>query len=376
MTDSDGVELGRRHEAASDSGSAVPRVSVVMSVYNGEPYLRAAIDSILKQTLTELEFIIVDDGSTDGSKAIIDSYVDPRIVRLRHAQNLGMGHAYNRAFRIARGEFIAMQDADDLSLPDRLLTEATCLRQDPQVGVIGTAFYEANAEGEPINVIAPAPTDTGVRWQMLFITPLCHGSMMFRRRLVEDNELYYEASPPVEDYEFLTKLLKRTRVACLAAPLYVYRRHGKSTRDRLSSETTPAVLAISSRQITALLPERRLTQSDIEALHRCLYPKEITTAAMSSCVMMFQLFAAFEQQQGIDLHVVHCLRRDWIKRTLARIRATQWREIWISGYFSSILKYDPMALAVVAPPELLKRIVGRVGLRRSRKNGRPSRVAL
>ncbi|MGC8880316.1 MAG: glycosyltransferase family 2 protein, partial [Anaerolineae bacterium] len=94
-----------------------PAISVIMAVYNGARYLREAVDSILNQTFTDFEFIIVDDGSTDETPAVLDEYNDPRIVRLRNAHNLGLTKSLNRGLHVARGRYIARQDADDLSYP-------------------------------------------------------------------------------------------------------------------------------------------------------------------------------------------------------------------------------------------------------------------
>ena len=99
-----------------------PKVSVLMSVYNGERYLREAVESILNQTFTDFEFIIIDDGSTDSSRAILASFDDPRIVLLQNETNIGLTRSLNEGLSLARGKYIARQDADDASLLERLET--------------------------------------------------------------------------------------------------------------------------------------------------------------------------------------------------------------------------------------------------------------
>ena len=123
-----------------------PRISVVMSVFNGLPYLRKAIDSILCQTFDDFEFIIVDDGSTDGSANVIRAYHDDRIV-LVERQHEGFIDGINFAVEMARAELVSRMDADDISLPDRLQTQYDWMRQNPGVGVLGTGFELIDSEG-------------------------------------------------------------------------------------------------------------------------------------------------------------------------------------------------------------------------------------
>jgi len=96
-----------------------PKISVIMSVYNGEKYLGEAIDSVLGQTFTDFDFIIVNDGSTDGSPGIIQSYRDERIRVINNEKNIGLTKSLNKAIKESGGEYIARQDADDISLPER-----------------------------------------------------------------------------------------------------------------------------------------------------------------------------------------------------------------------------------------------------------------
>ena len=119
--------------------AAEPKVSVVMSVYNGAKYLREAVDAVLAQTFSQFELIIVDDGSVDGTQEILAGCSDARIRLLRNDRNLGPAVARNRALAAARGEYIAIQDADDASAPARLATHFAYLRPHPDVVLLGSA---------------------------------------------------------------------------------------------------------------------------------------------------------------------------------------------------------------------------------------------
>ena len=125
-----------------------PKINVIMSVYNGEKYLKQAIESILKQTYTNFRFIIVDDGSNDSSFDIIKSFTDERIVIIRNDRTQGLTRSLNKALRTANGEYIARQDADDISLSNRLKSQIDFLEKHPEVELLGTGVYLINEKGE------------------------------------------------------------------------------------------------------------------------------------------------------------------------------------------------------------------------------------
>src|SRR3990172_2066353 len=111
-------------------------MTVLMPVYNGEPYLASAVESILGQSFADFEFLIIDDGSTDRSCEIVRGYADPRIRLLRNSSNRGVIATLNRGLEEAHGEYLARMDADDISLPDRLAQPGAVLDAHPEVGVL------------------------------------------------------------------------------------------------------------------------------------------------------------------------------------------------------------------------------------------------
>jgi len=115
-----------------------PKISVIMSVYNGEKYLREAIESILNQTFRDFEFIIINDGSTDKTSEILSSYNDPRIVIINNKRNIGLTKSLNKGLKMVKGEYIARQDADDVSLPERLERMVNFLDMNRDVGLLGS----------------------------------------------------------------------------------------------------------------------------------------------------------------------------------------------------------------------------------------------
>jgi glycosyltransferase involved in cell wall biosynthesis len=128
-----------------------PKVTVLMPVYNGEKYLREAIESILNQTFIDFEFLIINDGSTDRSVEIIESYSDPRIRLVHNERNMKLIATLNKGLELARGEYIARMDCDDISLPERLAKQVAFMDANPEVGVLGTAFQTIDSYGKSLN---------------------------------------------------------------------------------------------------------------------------------------------------------------------------------------------------------------------------------
>ena len=121
-------------------GITLNRISIIMPAYNAEKYIREAIESILNQTYTDFEFIIINDGSTDKTKEIIKSYSDPRIVYMENEENSGIVVTLNKGLKCAQGEYIARMDSDDISLPDRFEKQIAYMDKHKDVGVLGTSI--------------------------------------------------------------------------------------------------------------------------------------------------------------------------------------------------------------------------------------------
>src|SRR5258708_4985868 len=122
------------------------KVSALMCVFNGKRFLAEAIDSILSQKWSEFELVIVDDGSTDSTAEILSAYTDPRVVLIKNPRNLGLVASLNRGLAVARGEYIARQDADDISCRERISDQVQFLEQHKNVAVIGTDYVEVHTD--------------------------------------------------------------------------------------------------------------------------------------------------------------------------------------------------------------------------------------
>jgi glycosyltransferase involved in cell wall biosynthesis len=222
-----------------------PRIDVIMSVYNGENYLKEAIQSVLKQTYTNFKFIIVDDGSNDSSFDIIDSFEDKRIEVIRNGRSEGLTKRMNKAFRVAQGKYVARQDADDVSLPSRFESQVDFLEKHPEVDVLGTGIYlideEGNRSGE--RTTHPSPS----RQIFLERNEVFHGSAMIRRDALEAVGGYNELFKYSQDYDLWLRLAKEHNIRNLQTPLYAFRIHKSSVS--LSKTREQILFEIVARKI-------------------------------------------------------------------------------------------------------------------------------
>jgi GT2 family glycosyltransferase len=202
-------------------------VSVVMPVHNALPHLEAAVRSILAQTFAEFEFVILDDGSTDGSSEQLDMWArrDSRVRVIRSEHNLGPAASSNTVVRHARGELIARMDADDISDPDRLRRQLELLGERRDAGLVGTLCDVIEGSGCTIR----GPDHWRADRRSWFV-PFPHGSIMYRRELFERIGGYREECVFWEDQDFVLRMSAQAKVLTIPAALYQHRHSRISTR--------------------------------------------------------------------------------------------------------------------------------------------------
>jgi len=191
-----------------------PVISVIMPVYNAKEFLSEAINSILDQTFSNLEFIIIDDYSSDGSSEIINKFAnqDDRIVSIKNNINLGVTKSLNKGINLSRGKYIARMDADDISFPDRFSIQIEYLESHPETGVLGTGLFYINESGQITGrSIMPNSTDL-IRWLLLFDSCLIHPSVLIRSDLLKSNGGYNESIIFAQDYDLWTRLICHSEI--------------------------------------------------------------------------------------------------------------------------------------------------------------------
>lgn len=228
-----------------------PRVTVLLPVYNGADFLRPAIDSILAQSVSDFELLVIDDGSTDGSREIVGACGDSRIRLIENGRNLGLIATLNRGLDLARGEFIARMDADDFSQPERFARQLAYLDAHPNIGGCGTWFEKCSDQG---GVTMRMPETPGlIRLFLVFDNPFLHSSMMLRRRLLDEHGLRYDpAYPHTEDYDLWVRCSERMDLANVPAVLMRYRDHPGNVSHRYGHEQDTAAGRVRARQLRQL----------------------------------------------------------------------------------------------------------------------------
>ena len=208
----------------TDATHRGPRVSIVLAVYNGERHLRAAIHSLLTQTFTDFELIVVNDGSTDRSRDIVLASSDPRIRLLDNPQNLGLTPSLNRGIDAARGEFIARLDADDVATPNRLACQVAFLDRHPEIALVGSWWRRIDEKGRRLGREQSPLDHTLLRWSLLFYCPFTHSSVTWRRNAVNDEVGQYDSAfSYAMDWEYWSRIASRLRVANIGRVLANYR---------------------------------------------------------------------------------------------------------------------------------------------------------
>lgn len=236
-----------------------PRISVAMSVYNDDLFLTEAIESILGQSFGDFEFLIVDDGCTDGSGAIIDEYArrDSRI-RPIHQSNRGLIASLNRAIGEARAPLIARMDGDDVALPERFARQVAFLDAHPECGVVGTNFHNIDAAGRVTECVDLHPLDhDGILAALGHYSPICHPSVMMRRAALVGVGGYRPAYCYCEDFDLWLRLSMRTRLANLPDRLLHYRRSESqvSIRQAVGQQRNAAIALLAHAERLADRPD-------------------------------------------------------------------------------------------------------------------------
>lgn len=231
-----------------------PAVTVLMPVYNGEKYLREAIESILGQTFTDFEFLIINDGSSDASVDIIGSYRDQRIRLVNNDKNLGLIAALNRGLELAAGKYLARMDCDDISLPERLARQVAYMDSHQETAVCGTWFRKFGAGKDKL--VRWHPTSPGIRCGLLFDSMIAHPTVMLRQQFLKKHGLYYDpACRNAEDYALWIDVAEYGDLANLDEVLLLYRVH--------SAQITQSA-AEGQRYTASLLRLRQLQKMGIE----------------------------------------------------------------------------------------------------------------
>ena len=267
----------------------IPVVSILMPVFKTAPYLREAMDSILSQTFTDYELIVLDDCSPDEAADILDTYADSRIVRYRGEKNVGLSNVLNIGIGMARGKYIARMDSDDLSSPDRLKIQVDFLEAHPEIDLVSVGMQLFGAK-EEIWIRERNPEK--VKINALFHSPILHASSMWRKDSFENNGLRFrQEMVPSEDYDLWTRaMVKGLKLVNLPQVLYKYRIHSAqaTTNTEMTAEKDRQV---QQNYLCAALPS--LSVRNREAFPGKLWPvffANITSGFFDKVLLVKRLY--------------------------------------------------------------------------------------
>ncbi len=287
-------------------------ITVLLPVYNGERYLQETIQSLLAQTYTNFELLIVDDGSTDSSLEIIESFADDRIKILKNKERLKLSGALNRGMKEAKGKYIARMDADDIAFPDRLQRQFEYMEQHPDVGMCGTAI-EIFGEVKTRNDIYPKTAEE-IKAYALFDCPFCHPTVMMRRDLFIKHDLWYDGTYyPTEDYELWTRAIDLFPTVNLDEVLLRYRVHDKS----MTGSDWDAMDKQAARSIKKFLDKLKIQWTDDELeMHR-----NIGRGRSCQCSLLEIIHADTWLQKLLD---VNTKEKQYAKKSLSDMLSLVW----------------------------------------------------
>ena len=281
-----------------------PKVTVLMPVYNGEKYIRPAIESILRQTYKDFEFLIINDGSTDESVNIIKSYHDDRIRVVNNKINLKLIQTLNNGIKLSRGKFIARMDCDDISMPVRLEKQVHFMENNPEVGVLGTGIIVIDEKGRHLKKYRYPSRNSHIRWSLCFYSPIVHPTVMIRRHLLLDCCGYNKKMLHAEDYDLWCRLCHRTKLSNLEEYLLYLRKHERNITKDYFWIHLRNVVRINKRfvnELTGLDVEEKTIES-IKTKNFRKYDGQIR--AFQYVMKLFDHFIHNEKLQKIDKKLI------------------------------------------------------------------------
>ncbi len=280
----------------------MPQVSVLMPVYNNEAYVKEAIESMLNQTYSDFELIVLDDCSTDNSANVIKQFDDKRIIYHCNAKNLGLANNLNVGLKMARGKYIARMDGDDISLPTRLQTQVDFLERNTDIDLCSCGLEKFGTEHD-IWIRETNPEQ--VKITMLFYSPILHASSVWRREVFEKHNLYYNQDAfPAEDYDLWARAVFYCKLVNMPQVLYRYRIHGiqvTKTDDRAENR----IQDIRNRYLTKALPS--LSNEDrVAFIDKYLQQTDATLKNVKVLKPIYKAVVKANKQDGFfDTHLLN-----------------------------------------------------------------------
>ncbi len=226
----------------------MPQTTVLIPTYNCSKYIVPAVKSVLAQKYTDYELLILDDGSTDNTEEIVSKISDSRIVYLKNSSNKGIVYTLNKGIDLAKGEYIARMDADDIVLGNRLQVQTDFLSKNPDYGIVGGWYQVTNENGKIIDTVEGVTNCSSAQLGLLFRNQFAHSVVTMRtdlaKQLKYDPEFQY-----CEDYDLWVRFAEVSKVTNLPAYYLSYRWYSENSCNRKQKELKQAMLNLLSREL-------------------------------------------------------------------------------------------------------------------------------
>lgn len=265
-----------------------------MAAYNAADYISEAISSILQQTMEDYELLIVNDGSTDQTVEVVQSFVDPRIRLIHNDKNMGLVFTRNRALEEARGEFIAVLDSDDIAVPERLGLQYEFMRQNPAVGLSSGHAALIDESGQTTGDQFVVPTGNNINKEVFFGNPFINPAAIFKTEILKELKGYRDFAP-AEDFDFFLRVSEKYPVGNIDHLLVQYRVHGRNT-----SAIQPGLTREIETQILKEMYKRwgMPVEEQLLALHHFLYSKNYSALSFPEIGWVLNTLKRANQTKG------------------------------------------------------------------------------
>jgi glycosyltransferase involved in cell wall biosynthesis/GT2 family glycosyltransferase len=282
----------------------VPLVSVLLAAHDDAPFLGEAVESVLGQTLCDLELIVVDDASTDRTPVLLEAIADERLRVVRNEEQAGLAASLNRGLDLAGGRYVARLDADDVALPARLERQVEHLRAEPRCAVVGSAIVDLDEEGRSGATHVPPSRPTPLRWHALFSSPFFHPTVLVDREVLDAHGLRYDPEYlESEDYELWTRLFVFADGANLKTPLVLKRVHAGQASLRRSKLQESFQRRVALREIARVAPALDSGRAELAWRIGSGRGGVSQGLARDADKVLLELLGAFERQHGVDWSV-------------------------------------------------------------------------
>ncbi len=289
-------------------------------MYNGEKYLSEAITSILTQSYGDFEFLVINDGSMDRSDEIVLSFSDPRIKLVRNEKNLGLIATLNRGLDLAKCQYIARMDCDDISLPNRFAKQLAFLDANPAVAALGTGYGLIDDEGAFLGAHTHPQRNPELLWSLPFYSPIIHPSVMMRTGVIKDVGGYRNEALYCEDYDLWWRVSRVAQLGNLRDILILLRKHDESvTKTNFMNHVRN-----SDRVRMAIVSDRLVKEISVESVSTLRTDGVGVEGDLQASELICLLYKSFKTSEHLTRNERRVIRRDAGIRIMNAIRQRYW----------------------------------------------------